>query len=119
MLGLPGDLTAPSRFVRAVAYAATVMPPKNADETVRLTEHVMNNFDIPLGYQRASDAPGAPMERTQWTTIADLKNTRFYFKTIDYQALRQIDLKALDLTQPGIKTFKLAAPYKIPKADLK
>lgn len=119
MLGLPGDLTAPSRFVRAVAYAATVVPPKNADETVRLTEHVMNNFDIPLGYQRTSDVANAPMERTQWTTVADLSQTRFYFKTIDYQALRQIDLKTTDLTSPGLKTFKLGKAYDIPKVDVK
>lgn len=119
MLGVPGDLTSPSRFVRAIAYASSVAPPANADENVRLTEHVMNNFDIPLGYQRGSAAPGAPMERTQWTTVIDLKNARFYFKTIDYQALRMIDLKTLDLDSPAVKTYKLAAPYAIPKIDLK
>ena len=119
MLGVPGDLTAPSRFVRAIAYASSVVPPPNAEETVRLTEHVMNNFDIPLGYQRGSAGPSAPMERTQWTTVSDLKNARFYFKTIDYQALRQIDLRTLDLDSVGIKTFKLASPYTIPKVDVK
>lgn len=119
MLGIPGDLTPPSRFIRAVAYASSVVPPKDADETVRLTEHVMNNFDIPLGYQRVSAAPGAPMERTQWTTVADLKNARYYFKTLDYQALRQIDLKTLDLDNVGIKTFKLGKPYEIPKIEIK
>ena len=119
MLGVPGDLTAPSRFIRAVAFAASVVPPKDAEETVRLTEHVMNNFDIPLGYQRESAAPDAPMERTQWTTIADLKNARFYFKTINYQALRQIDLRKLDLDGAGIKTMKLTAPYVIPHGEFK
>lgn len=119
MSGVPGDLTAPSRFVRAIAYASSVVPPANAEETVRLTEHVMNNFDIPLGYQRGSAGPSAPMERTQWTTMADLKNTRFFFKTIDYQALRQIDLKSIDLDSAGIKTFKLNVPYTIPKSDVK
>lgn len=118
MLGLPGDLTSPSRFVRAVVYAASVVPPKTANETVRLTEHVMNNFDIPLGFQRGSAAPGAPLERTQWTTIADLSNARFYVKTIDYQALREIDLKSLDLTSPGVRTIKLPAPYEIPELEM-
>lgn len=119
MLGVPGDLTPPSRFIRAVAYASSVVPPANADDAVRLTEHVMNNFDIPLGYQRGSAAPGAPMERTQWTTIADLKNARYYFKTLDYQALRQIDLRKLDLDGAGIKSFKLDKPYDIPRIDVK
>lgn len=111
MLGLPGDLTSPSRFVRTVAYAATVNPPKTVDETVRLAEHVMNNFDIPLGYQHDSAAPDAPLERTQWTTFADLRNLRYYFKTIDYQPMREIDLKSLDLTTPGIRTYKLDTSY--------
>lgn len=113
MLGLPGDLTSPSRFVRSVAFAASVNPPKTAEETVRLTEHVMNNFDIPLGYQHDSSAPNAPLERTQWTTFADLRNLRYYFKTINYQPLREIDLKSIDLATPGIRTFKLGAPYQV------
>lgn len=112
MLGLPGDLTSPSRFVRSVAFAATVNPPKTAEETVRLAEHVMNNFDIPLGYQHDSSAPNAPLERTQWTTFADIKNLRYSFKTIDYQAMREIDMKSIDLTTPGIRTFKLNTQYK-------
>lgn len=119
MLGLPGDLTSPSRFVRSVAYTATVNPPDTVEETVRLTEHVMNNFDIPLGYQHGSAAASAPLERTQWTTFADLRNVHYYFKTIDYQSLREIDLKSLDLTSPGIRTIKLNVSYEAPSVGPK
>lgn len=119
MLGLPGDLTSTSRFVRCVAYASSVNPPKTAEETVRLTEHVMNNFDIPLGYQHDSAAADAPLERTQWTTFADLKNQRYYFKTIDYQPMREIDLKSVDLTTPGIRTYKLNSSYEAQSVEPK
>lgn len=42
----------------AVAFAASAPPPKTAEDRVRLTERVMNSFDIPPGRQRGSAPPG-------------------------------------------------------------
>ena len=52
LLGVPGDPTPPSRFVRAVGLTLSAEPQKNAAETVRLAEHILNNFDIPMGLVR-------------------------------------------------------------------
>ncbi len=47
MLGLPGDFTPPSRFVRAAAFSATVLPVADGKAGVFNGFHMLNNFDIP------------------------------------------------------------------------
>ena len=49
MLGLPGDFTPPSRFVRAVAFSKTALPVENAKAGVLQAFHILNQFDIPHG----------------------------------------------------------------------
>lgn len=110
-LGMPGDSTAPSRFIRALAYTSTMVPAKNADENVRLAEHVLHNFDIPRGSIRSDSGPDAFMELTQWSTIGDLTQQRFYFSTYDYQSLRMVDLKSIDFNRRDVVTIKLDQQY--------
>ena len=52
MLGLPGDFTPPSRFVRAVAFSQSVLPSKTGRDAVLEAFHVLNQFDIPKGAAR-------------------------------------------------------------------
>jgi choloylglycine hydrolase len=94
MFGLPGDSTPPARFVRAVAYAQTAMPPANAAAAVLQVFHIMNNFDIPLGSVRDLSGNAVHTDYTVWTSVADLKNDRWYFRTYNDQAIRMIDLRA-------------------------
>lgn len=49
MLGLPGDVTPPSRFVRAAFYQTTARQQNTAVETVMQCFQILNNFDIPIG----------------------------------------------------------------------
>ena len=94
LLGLPGDFTPPSRFVRALAYSAAASPGKTAADAVWATNHILNNFDIPLGSVRGEEKSFP--EYTQWSSISDLKNKRFFFKTAANQQLRTVDLKKVD-----------------------
>ncbi len=50
MLGLPGDVTLVSRFVRAVAFTQTLITPENAEAGVNEASRILNNFDIPRGW---------------------------------------------------------------------
>ena len=45
-LGLPGDATPPSRFVRAAFYRATAPQRATGFETVQQCFHLLNNFDV-------------------------------------------------------------------------
>ena len=50
LLGIPGDPTPPSRFVRALGYAISAKKLPSGEQSVRLAEHILNNFDIPMGF---------------------------------------------------------------------
>jgi choloylglycine hydrolase len=93
MLGLPGDFTPPSRFVRAVMFSQAATPNKTAEDAVLSAFHILNQFDIPKG-SVMNAAVGEPTpETTEWTSVNDLKNLRWYFRTHDDQSIRMVDLK--------------------------
>lgn len=100
MLGLPGDFSPPSRFVRAVALRNTVRPLANGEDAALEAFRILNSFDIPLG---AVDAPGKDiMGSTIWTSAMDTKALRYYFRTQYNSRLRVVDLKAVDLAKDKI-----------------
>jgi len=100
MLGLPGDFSPPSRFVRAVALRNTVRPLATGEDAVLEAFRILNNFDIPLG---AVDAPGKDiMGSTIWTSAIDTKALRYYYRTQYNSRLRVVDLKAIDFAKDRI-----------------
>jgi len=48
-LGLPGDFTPPSRFVRAVALSGTAYADADSAAAARTALHILGSFDIPRG----------------------------------------------------------------------
>jgi choloylglycine hydrolase len=93
LLGLPGDFTPPSRFVRAAIYSQSAAPNKTADDAVLSAFHILNQFDIPKGSVVNAATGGKMDEITEWTSVADLKNVRWYFRTFDDQSIHVVDLK--------------------------
>lgn len=111
LLGLPGDFTAPSRFVRAAIFSKGVPPGKTATDEVFQAFHILNNFDIPKGVAREGekDAEGNVIaDFTQWTSADDLTNKRFYFRTYDDSDIRYVDLMKQNLNAPTIKIIPMA-----------
>jgi len=92
MLGLPGDFTPPSRFVRAAFLKSASVPVKDATEAVVQAFHILNQFDIPLGVVRGVRGGQPLLEQTDWTSAADLKNRRYYIHTADTRRIHMIDL---------------------------
>ncbi|MGU3575273.1 linear amide C-N hydrolase [Brucellaceae bacterium C25G] len=113
LLGIPGDPTPPSRFIRATAYSVAVEKQKSGAESVRLAEHIINNFDIPKGWIQDSNNK-IPPEYTQWSTIADLKNKKYYVKTYQDQVLREISLSEFNLNAKDIKKASFATELQAP-----
>ena len=101
MLGLPGDFTPPSRFVRAVAFSQAATPNKTAEDTVFAAFHILNQFDVPKG-SVMNAAVGEPTpEITEWTSVNDLRNLRWYFRTFTDQSIRMVDLKEAVVAAKG------------------
>jgi choloylglycine hydrolase len=113
MLGLPGDFTPPSRFVRAVAFSKTAQPTETAKEGVLQAFHILNQFDIPKGAARGIEHGKEVADYTQWTSAADLKNLRYYFRSYDNSGIRMVDLKAVDLDAGKISTILMKSEEQI------
>jgi hypothetical protein len=87
--GLPGDFTPPSRFVRAAIFSQAATPNASAEDAVFSTFHILNQFYIPKG----SVVSSTSVEITEWTSVNDLKNLRWYFRSFQDQSIRMVDLK--------------------------
>lgn len=100
MLGLPGDYTPPSRFVRAAFFSSTAPVLPNGFETVTQAFHILNNFDIPVGVQhKQGTVPVGLPSATQFTTATDLNALKFYYRTAWNQNIRCIELQNIDFSR--------------------
>lgn len=121
MLGLPGDFTPPSRFVRAVAFSQSLLPSKTGEDAVLQAFHLLNNFDIPKGAAREEkkDEHGNILaDYTTWTSANDLKRKRFYFRTYDNSRIRMVDLMKMDLDAKEIATIPMKGEEVIEELSL-
>jgi choloylglycine hydrolase len=97
LIGLPGDFTPPSRFVRAAAFTASCRPLETSVDAVFESFRILDNFNIPLGAQvPAEHLPTDIVSATQVTSSSDLKNKVYYYHTMWNRQVRKIDLKAID-----------------------
>ncbi len=116
MLGLPGDFTPPSRFVRATVFSATAIPEDNATKGIRQVFHILNNFDIPVGVAREKHDGAIHTDYTMLTTARDSKNLRYYYKTYDDQTIRMVDLSKFNFNAKRI--FKISTKSEQPIVDM-
>jgi choloylglycine hydrolase len=92
------------------------VPSATADAAVLSAFHVLNQFDIPRGSVR--DKTDGGLELTQWTTVSDTKNLRWYFKTFDDETIRVVDLKkAVAAANGQIRTIKMESEQPIVDAS--
>ena len=73
MIGLPGDFTPPSRFVRAVAFSQTARETEGGFDTIREAFRILDNFNIPAdaaeGAQDDVQSDDLLYSATQVTTV--------------------------------------------------
>ena len=100
LVGVPGDFTPPSRFVRAAMFTATARPLASTDDAVFEAFRILDNFNIPVGVTAQQDKiPGDIESATQITTASDLTNRRYYFHTMSDRQVRMIDLAKIDFAK--------------------
>lgn len=107
LLGMPGDPTPASRFVRALILSQSVERKRSGEESVRLVEHILNNFDIPVGWIQDKSTANTKYDYTQWSVVADLTNLKYYIKTYTYPVLNCISFNDFDLDADKPITYSL------------
>ncbi|CDR35242.1 linear amide C-N hydrolase [Criblamydia sequanensis] len=138
LLGIPGDYTPPSRFVRASLYSAWATVAKNGDDAARLGFHILNTFDIFFGIIREKPSDihvgfskellnhiieankGDPSininktintDFTQWIVVHDQTQLKTYFRDYFSLEIQAVDLKKLDFSKPGIKQNEVTRDF--------
>lgn len=112
-IGLPGDFTPPSRFVRAAFLSHAAYRGPTAEEAVLSAFRILNQFDIPKGALRAQEGGRVIADSTQWTGASDLKHRRLYFHTEYSRRVRMVDLNQLKLDGGAMLTMEVTSPERI------
>jgi choloylglycine hydrolase len=122
-IGLPGDMSPPSRFIRAALFSHWATPGATALDTVNLGFHVINTFDIFNGAIQSDTADQTPntkgflasdgqpklvdTDTTEWAVAHDRTNLKTYVRTYTGLEIQVVDLKAIDFDQPGMRVIAL------------
>ncbi|MBT3311748.1 MAG: choloylglycine hydrolase family protein [Desulfobacteraceae bacterium] len=104
-IGLPGDFTPPSRFIRAVTFSKNARSTKDGKETMYEVFHILDNFNVPLASaekpDKGKDKVVKSRSGTLWTSASDTKNRVVYYHTQHNRRVRMVDLKKIDFKSPG------------------
>lgn len=103
MMGLPGDTSPPSRFVKTAVLNKTAIPVKDALEALNLSQHIINNVDIPLGSVRSKENNEELFENTQWVVFKDLSHKKFYYRTYNNMTVRLVSLDSVDFSEKAVE----------------
>ena len=100
-MGLPGDLSSPSRFVRAV-FAKNHTA--DSDNEISRFFHIMDTVSQPLGF--ALTEHGEPIS-TVYTACADLQEPTYYFTTYASRQIRAVSLSSYSLDGNSLIRFSM------------
>ncbi len=105
MIGLPGDFTPPSRFVRAVAFSQTARETQGGYDTVREAFRILDNFNIPADAAEGADddvqSEDLLYSATQITMASDSKELVYYYHTMFDRTVHMVDMKQIDFGNMG------------------
>jgi choloylglycine hydrolase len=115
LLGLPGDFTSPSRFVRATIFSQWATPQKTALDAVNLGFHLLNTFDIPDGLvqSRPDNKNISHIETTEWVIVHDKSNLKTYFRGYKSLRIQMVDLNKIDFTKGGFKHVPIMQNFSV------
>lgn len=115
MIGLPGDISPPSRFVKMSFMAKYAYTAPDAQGVLNLSQHILNNVDIPAGISRAKVNGADSYETTQWTVFKDLTHKIFYYHTYKDLTLHSVNMSQVDFSEKAVplKMRIASQPYVI------
>lgn len=94
LIGLPGDVTPPSRFIRATVLSEVFTDAATAREAVNQAFHSLDLVSVPRQLASSGDY-------TQWYVARDHDNLVYYVRSYDGWGTDVHDLAALGVATPG------------------
>lgn len=120
LLGLPGDMTPPSRFIRAAFFQNSAPILKDANQAVHQAFTILEAMTIPIGaqYAQKEKIPNIP-SATQWTSVTDMTNNKLYYTTMYNPTIRRFDLNKIDFINVSYQEHPLDEIKDRPLVDAK
>lgn len=95
---MPGSVSSPDRCVRANYFANHVQKTADADTGASICRTVLACSCVPYGYVTSAD--GEPnVSMTQWCSLSNLRDLRYYFDLATANGVYYIDLNKLNLKE--------------------
>ena len=103
-IGLPGDLSSTSRFVRAVFTKMNSVADENDDAELTQFFHIMDSVKQVRG---CCDLGHSRYEMTQYTSCCDLDNGVYYYRTYCNSQICGVDMHHVNLDSEGLREYPL------------
>ncbi len=100
-LGLPGDLSSQSRFVRATFHKLNYVYSGEVCDIF----HLLSSVEMPHGSLRLGDA----YERTEYSSAVNLGSLRYYYRTYKSNGICSVKLFNEDLSSHALISYPLIA----------
>ncbi|KLA25317.1 choloylglycine hydrolase family protein [Bacillus cereus] len=109
-MGLPGDFTPPSRFVRAAYGKQNIQGIDSEEEGVTALFHILSNCEVPKGGVITEE--GA-LDNTIYTSVMCMESGTYYYHTYDCRQIIAIHLFHENLDTDEIKAYPFQRKQKI------
>ena len=114
-MGIPGDGSSTSRYLRATGYVWTMIAQKDAPSQELAAFHALNNFDIPDGVMAGTGSTGLPQnDRTTWSSISSLNAGRYIIRVESNPSPYVVDLAQTDFAGGGPRQLNVPSGSFVP-----
>lgn len=98
-IGLPGDFSSVSRFVRAVFVREHSVCDGTETQSVNQFFHILESVAMPRGCVRT---PDGQFEYTRYSCCCNTDTQVYYYTTYDHASIRHADLRQTDLNSANL-----------------
>ncbi len=105
-IGLPGDLSSQSRFIRAAFVRANSISEKDESSSVSQFFHILGSVDQPRG----CCALGEKYEITIYTSCMNADKGIYYYNTYDNRRISAVDMRRENLDESELSRYPIGCP---------
>jgi len=102
-LGLPGDYSSSSRFIRALFVKENSVSTQDEKSNVNQFFHILNSVAMPKGCVRAENG----FEYTRYSSCCNADRGIYYYTTYDELGINSINMYDVDLEQSRLCTYSV------------
>jgi choloylglycine hydrolase len=103
-LGLPGDLSSTSRFVRAAFHRMNAVSGESESESVNQFFHLLGSVEMPRGSVELADGQ---LEKTIYSSCCNTDRGIYYYTTYNNREIIGVDMKKEELEGEEIVSYSL------------